>query len=251
MDFKHVAILITGLFIAASFAGCVGSDENDTVDGGIVLLAKAGDGEWTNETVVALVSEEITADNRDAPASRTKTVQAISFMLEGASEGASVVWDFGDLTTETTGSEATHTYAGPGAYFVTATIGEAKLNTTVAVNYHATGGDSVFTYPGTEVYQEGVSYYMYLFSVGTGAKKCEIDLKGTGAAEGAHDIDMHLFDPSGKEIATSTGGTSEEHISCKAKTPGNYQLQIGQGAGGAYASVGNVDYTFTIDVLYA
>ncbi|PKK85425.1 MAG: hypothetical protein CVT48_05465 [Thermoplasmata archaeon HGW-Thermoplasmata-1] len=230
-------IFIAGLFVAGAFAGCVGSDE--TADAGeLTLLAKAGDGEWTNETVVSLISEVITDADMDNPSARTKTVQETSFKLEGVSEGTEVVWDFGDLTTETAGVEATHTYTAPGAYFVLATVGGSDANITVAVNYHSSGSGSVFMHPGiTEyAYEEGTSYFDYVFTVGEGAKKCEIDLVGSPEVPEAADIDLYLYDPTGKEIASATTEEVNEHITAKKiKGAGDYTCRIGQYCSGTDA----------------
>ncbi|PKK85424.1 MAG: hypothetical protein CVT48_05460 [Thermoplasmata archaeon HGW-Thermoplasmata-1] len=252
MNSKIVTILAAGTFLAAAFAGCVGSDEEQTAGEAFSILGKTGDGEWTNETVVALVSEEITAENAKDAAGRAKTVESVSFKIDGVGAGAKVVWDFGDLTTETAGAEVTHTYAAPGACLVLATIGDASANITVAVNYHASGSGTVMTLPGGEVYQEGTSYIDYLFRVNEGAKKCEISMTGSGVAAETSDIDMALMDPSGKQIASSVGATAEEHITCKKMKPaGDFTVQIGQIAGQVYASIGEVSFDFTIDVLYA
>ncbi|MDD5502329.1 MAG: PKD domain-containing protein [Candidatus Thermoplasmatota archaeon] len=249
---KSISFLMAGCMILAAVAGCVdGGNGNDNTSGEFAVLARLAGGEWSNATVIGEITEIITADNRAAPAGRTKTAPSFEFKAEGASDA---VWGFGDGETGT-GKEASHTYAAPGEYLVIANSSGKSANITVAVNYLATGSDSVTTLPGSAavVSQEGTSYYTYKIILPAGAK-VQIDLDGTGTVDAASDIDMRILDPSGKEIASSTGATTDEQIAIKkTKAAGEYTLLIGQLPGGPdslYTSVGDVPYTFKVLATY-
>lgn len=253
---QAISVLAAMCVVVSGIAGCI--DSGPKIGGGkgeMRVLGRASGGEWINGTVSGNFTETITVETREDPAQRTKTAPVFEFIIENAS--GAVSWDFGDGGTGE-GDNATHSYASPGNYFVNASAGGKSANITVAANYAASGEDSVTTIPGQDpggpaaLFQKGTNYQEYIFAVGKGAKKCEINLDGTGMVDEAADIDMRLYDPSGKEIASSTGATVDETITTKAlKVPGNYKLVIGQTPGGAYISIGDVTYKFTIAVAYA
>jgi len=72
----------------------------------------------------------------------------------------------------------------------------------------------------------------------------DLDLKhGTGDA--AVDIDMYFYDPTGKQVGSSAGGTADEHISVdKLLKPGIYKLQVCFWLGAV------ADYQITVTITY-
>ncbi len=235
-----ISVLAAVCMVAVAFSGCTGGKTGTGGTGGTggtsgtgggdgktVALGKVSGGNWTNGSVSGVMSETITEEDRSDPSKRQKTIPTFEFKLEGAKD---VSWDFGDGQNGT-GANVTHQYSAPGSYLVNATSG-GKWSTILAlVNYHASGEGMIdAVYPGQDVegqvYQEGRNYFDYTFYVAAGGK-IEIDLKGKGTVGGVPgvaetDIDLRLRDPTGKEIAASTGEGPDEHIVVKkAKATGN------------------------------
>ncbi|MDD5501853.1 MAG: PKD domain-containing protein [Candidatus Thermoplasmatota archaeon] len=289
---KEFAILAIGLMLAAAFSGCIGGEKASSVGAvkvegknvtigsiPVKIVGKNSTGIVFEDVIIDAISEKITADNRDKPEARQKTLPEFTFAIN-ISKPESISkceWNFGDGQTGT-GLEAKCTFNTPGQYLVKANITAGgmtfEMNITAAVNYHASGQDSVSGVPCLDQTKTvGDEYWDYLFHVAVGAKKVILRTLGDPSATspiptvptpvatvGGNDIELGLYSPKGAFIAESDSGnpgTDEKVEVKKVKEAGNYDAKIGcydLNPTGAHAhtftNTGSVAYFFFIDVMY-
>ncbi len=250
-----IATIIAGMFVAASFAGCIGSDEDGISITAITIFAK-GTGDWTNVTLVETLTELMAPENREAPASRTRSAPTVTFKTDGA---GAVTWDFGDgVTLEADAfDEVSHEFGVTGVYKVAVFAGEVELqNMTVVINYHATCEDSVQP-AGTHVESGPVEdRNFHVFTV-TSKAKIVVATQGKAASATGYDTDvgLELYDPAGKLLGYSDSmddTPADEMLEYKAKTTGDYKAMVGaiMETGSFYINPIPVEYILTIDVTY-
>ncbi len=196
-------------------------------------------------------------ENREAPASRTRSAPTVTFKTDGA---GAVTWDFGDGETldADASAEVSHTFGVAGLYRVVVMTGGAEAgNITIAINYRCTGDDSTFPL-GAHV--EGASQNdrnYHHFPVNADAKKVVVETIGKNEplTDKDEDVGLELFSPSGKSLGSSDSSQAQEKVeSKKAKEVGNYVALVGalgDAQSNNYVNYQAVEYTLIIEVLYA
>lgn len=282
-----LSVIVVCCMLAANLAGCTGEKKAGEGTPTAVQTTKSQqkvffvmvDGAKVFDINTSM-SEIIAPENRDKPEARQKNGKELKFSVYGLEEGdaKSFEWDFGDGTKET-GLDVAHTYLSPGIFTATLTVTfndgtVASRSITVYVNYHAEGKDKVSGIPckGYEK-QNGDEYWDYAFLVVEGVHNATIktwaDPDDSPAypplpVAGDNDVALEVYSPKGEVIGESdTGGSTggknpaDETVKLgknKLKDHGIYLARVGcfDGIAGRhhYANTGEVNYYFSIDVLY-